>query len=63
MGAAHLTEGLPSPGTHSRSQAFLEQVYLAYSEGGSGLHDVSKEASPSSSLTSQSVTEIRICGE
>ena len=50
MGAAHLTEGLPSPGTHSRSQAFLEQVYLAYSEGESGPHDVSKEASTLSSL-------------
>ena len=36
-------EGLPSPGIHSRSQPFLEQVYMVYSDGGSGPRGVSTE--------------------
>ena len=64
MGAAHLTEGFLSPGTYRRSQAFLEQVYMAYNDKvSSGPHDVSKEllstlnhlTSRSKSLTAKSV--------
>ena len=64
MGTAHLTEGFLSPGTYRRSQAFLEQVYMAYNDKVSGgPHNVSKEllstlnhlTSRSKSLTAESV--------